>query len=457
MEIAYTKACELIKAAEAPTSNLVELTKERLSELVGYAREHAPLFGDLYRNVKDNSDLKSLPVTEKRSLMSRMDDWFCDREVTKEKLFAYLAQDLETPFLEKYTVLTTSGSTGMPMAMVRDANHNAIHGALMSLRFFRNIDQALMQPAHSKIAAIIFTSGSVSSYSSLKKSMRANKAYVNNMLPISVLNPIDDIVKALNDFQPDVITGYPTVLALLANESEKGILNIHPKLIACSAETLSLENYHYLKDTFGCAVLNNYCSTEGGEIAMSCSEGHLHLNSDWILVEPIDKEGKEVADGVLSDEVLITDLSNYIQPVIRYRVDDQVRIWHTPCKCGSRLPIIEVIGRVEDSLCLCGKTISSVQILVLISKISEFISSQFIQTNECCLEFRGTVADHTDKAAVVGKLKDAIHTLFASSGCPDAQLIITEKPVLKNPNGGKTKVIINQFAGKRKPNDSKCI
>ena len=48
------------------------------------------------------------------------------------------------------------------------------------------------------------------------------------MMALSVLESIDDIVKKLNDFQPEVLSGYASSLVLLAVEKEKGNLNIPP-------------------------------------------------------------------------------------------------------------------------------------------------------------------------------------------------------------------------------------
>ena len=65
--------------------------------------------------------------------------------------------------------------------------------------------------------------------------------------------------------------------------------------------------------------------TEGGEVAMTHDCPHLHVNDDWIIVEPVDRDNRPMG---MSDEwsagVLITDLSNYVQPIIRYFVSEFV-------------------------------------------------------------------------------------------------------------------------------------
>ena len=88
------------------------------------------------------------------------------------------------------------------------------------------------------------------------------------MLDISLTENVDESGRKLNEFQPDLITGYPSVMGSLAKAADAGKLKIHPQAVACSAEKLKDNVYQALKDTFGCPILNNYCSTEGGEAAM---------------------------------------------------------------------------------------------------------------------------------------------------------------------------------------------
>ena len=46
---------------------------------------------------------------------------------------------------------------------------------------------------------------------------------------------------------------------------------------------------------------------EGGEIACECAEGHLHINEDWVIMEPVDERyqpaAAEVKEGLWRIEV----------------------------------------------------------------------------------------------------------------------------------------------------------
>lgn len=85
-----------------------------------------------------------------------------------------------------------------------------------------------------------------------------------------------------------------------------------------------------------------YQATEG-LLATTCSQGRLHLNEQWLIIE------QEVLDEQRFIPV-ITDFSRRTQPIIRYRLDDILRRGD-PCPCGSPCQTVTRIeGRLNDSL-----------------------------------------------------------------------------------------------------------
>jgi phenylacetate-coenzyme A ligase PaaK-like adenylate-forming protein len=69
-----------------------------------------------------------------------------------------------------------------------------------------------------------------------------------------------------------------------------------------------------------------------------------------VILEPLDREGRPVPDGTPSSTVLLTNLANFIQPIIRYDLGDSVTVLPEPCPCGSPLPAIRVEGRRDDTI-----------------------------------------------------------------------------------------------------------
>ncbi|MEG2882453.1 MAG: hypothetical protein RR873_05940, partial [Christensenella sp.] len=137
LEISSQTAAALVQEAQTfSPAQIAALQQERLNLLVDYARAHSPYLADKYKNLPKAPALKDIPVTLRTDAMEHFDAWVCDPKVTSAALDKYLLdiENAANPFLGKYTVLTTSGTTGIPLRMVRDSRHQAVNGALMAAR-----------------------------------------------------------------------------------------------------------------------------------------------------------------------------------------------------------------------------------------------------------------------------------------------------------------------------------
>ena len=85
-------------------------------------------------------------------------------------------------------------------------------------------------------------------------------------------------------------------------------------------------------------------------IAFDCRFGRLHVNADWLILEPVDAAGEPVAPGEASHTTLLTNLANRVQPLLRYDLGDSVTVFPTACPCGSPLPAIRPEGRRDETL-----------------------------------------------------------------------------------------------------------
>ena len=85
-------------------------------------------------------------------------------------------------------------------------------------------------------------------------------------------------------------------------------------------------------------------------MAYDCGHGWLHLHADWLVFEAVDAELRPVPPGELSDTVLLTNLANRVQPLIRYDLGDRVLFSPDRRECGSPLPALRVEGRTNDTL-----------------------------------------------------------------------------------------------------------
>ena len=439
--ITFEEAQKIVKQGELVTAEERKiLQRERLHTLVDYARENSPYLRELYKDLPENYELSDLPVFEKSDGLAHYNEWVTDTDLTLDKVREYLARDSadNSLLLGKYTALQTSGSTGNPLPMVRDMHRNQIHTQLLLQRLMHPVPQGYYDHSKHKMAFIVHLSTSASSYGSYLKTKARHPGFEDNITAISILDSAEQMVKKLNEFQPEIIVAYPPSLVMLAEEQAKGNLNIKLGLIVSSAELLTEENYYRIKEVFQCPILNNYCMTEGGEIAMTHDCPHLHINEDWIIIEPVDENRQPVKNSdEFSSGILVTDLSNFVQPIIRYYVSDSVRILKDKFEC-SDLPVMEIRGRIWESFTIGGKNFSTKGLEVKAKFCQGLCQYQFVQTDENSMEIRGIVSAGCDKAQILDSLAKNIAVYFAEAGCENIRITYSEEPLLHNAKGGKT-------------------
>lgn len=440
-QITPQQAVELVKEAQglAP-EQIATLQRERLLFLIDHARNNSPYLKEKYKNLSKAPSLQDIPVTLRADAMEHFDEWVCDPHITTAALDEYLGDICNAvyPFLDQYTVLTTSGTTGRPLRMVRDARHNTVNGALMALRLLGGSKlKGITLPQNVKSAGVLASSGYHSTYLSY---LRAKKAYEQmgcpeKFLPLFLDMSTAEMVEKLNEFQPEMLTGYPSNMKLLAAEQMKGRLHISPLAVGSSAEYLSAQTREYIEQAFGCPMIDNYCSTEGGEIAMLCGNNRMHLNTDWMIIEPVDKNLNPVPDGQKSEGVLLTNLANMVQPIIRYYISDRIILNNAPCPCGLPFPSIEIEGRQEDNLSFIDAkgeetTIASSSFINMSLHVSGCAQVQFVKTGDSTLEVR-FVTDGRDRNEVGEELSGLCRQTLNREGLANVTLTISElAPIL---------------------------
>lgn len=71
---------------------------------------------------------------------------------------------------------------------------------------------------------------------------------------------------------------------------------------------------------------------------VSCDHGWMHVNADWVVLEPVDADYRRVRPGEQSHTLLLTNLANCVQPILRYDLGDTIVVRPERCPCGNPLP-----------------------------------------------------------------------------------------------------------------------
>ena len=157
-------------------------------------------------------------------------------------------------------------------------------------------------------------------------------------------------VDCINTARPNLIVAYVEAIYELAQFVERENLTIEPPgAIMTSAGTLYQPMREVIERVFGTAVFNRYGSREFGVMASECDrhEG-LHVFPDAHHIEILRPDGCLTAPGEIG-ELVVTSLTNYAMPLIRFRTGDLAAWAEEPCSCGRQWPLLkEVAGRTTD-------------------------------------------------------------------------------------------------------------
>jgi len=351
----FSRLCEIWWTRSAGIGAIDAARRNRFNALVRFAREQSPFYRHAWRGLPHHElEPRELPVVNKRALMANFDDWVTDPQVSLEGVTAFVAdrEHIGERYLDRYVVWKSSGSTGEPGLFVQDGEALATFDALMAV----HMDPVRFAALHSwdvlarggRAALVAATGEHFASIASWQRASQSNPLMTAR--GFSILDPLPKLVRELNGYQPAFLASYPTMLALLAEEQEAGRLKIRPVRLWSGGECLAPEAAAAIEGAFGCALTNEYGASECMSIAYGCREGWLHVNADWVMLEPVDSDFNPTAPGTASHSVLLTNLANRVQPIIRYNRGDSVIAKPGPCACGNPLPAIQVEGRRDDVL-----------------------------------------------------------------------------------------------------------
>jgi phenylacetate-coenzyme A ligase PaaK-like adenylate-forming protein len=157
----------------------------------------------------------------------------------------------------------------------------------------------------------------------------------------------------LQRVNPVCLTAFPSALAELAEHfAEHGVTLPALRLVQTVSELVSEDLVERVRDVMGVPIFDTYSSKEVGNIASMCPGGPgYHVHDEGVVLEVLDEAGEPCAPGA-TGRVLVTDLTNYGFPLIRYDLGDRAVAGEAGvCPCGrglTRLGSIE--GRTWNRL-----------------------------------------------------------------------------------------------------------
>ncbi|MBR8127415.1 phenylacetate--CoA ligase family protein [Burkholderia ambifaria] len=157
------------------------------------------------------------------------------------------------------------------------------------------------------------------------------------------LEHVDGLVAHWRKLSPRILTTLPSYLPMLAAIGPLRPYGI--EAVTTNSEMSCREERDRYSQLFDVPVLDEYSSEEIGLMATECLDGRHHVVEDGVYMEIADADH----DGV--GRVIVTDLGNYLMPLIRYDHGDLARLSDKPCSCGRSFRGLDALhGRQDDAL-----------------------------------------------------------------------------------------------------------
>lgn len=315
---------------------LLAQQQRKFRDLVKFVRENSPYYREVMRKHgidPVNCVPTDFPILTKKDVIEHFDEIVTRPGITRARVRDFLSRstDPQELFEGRYHVLHTSGTSGTVGYFVF-SRESWIKGA-------SHVVRVSPKKLRTRAAFVAATKGHFAGSSLMLTGNDGTNRLFFDVRTYDVGQPMPQIIKELNTFQPHVLSGYAAVLKVLAEAQDRGELHIRPAKVGNGGEPLLPETKALLERVFKVPVSNAYASSEHLYMGMSMpgTDG-LSLMEDDLIFE------------LAHDHTCVTNLFNDVMPLIRYRMDDVLvpdLEGHNPYPF---MKVKEIVGRSEDAL-----------------------------------------------------------------------------------------------------------
>ena len=414
--------------------------RSRLRALVAHAVARSPFharrLGRLDLDVFELADLRHLPTMTKTEMTASFDEVLTDRRLNRRVVEQHLASSSDEPrlLLEDYVCLTSGGSSGERGVFVQTIDEYADFVASLTRR--RMADLTAAGPDRPSLVIALVAAASPMHSSGFGAATSGGPVRLISC-PATLPTPV--LVKRLNDLQPPTLMGYPTKLAELAAEQIAGRLHIAPTAVTSISELLTDEDRSIITAAFGVAVVDQFVSTEGLVGQSDPGESILTFANDMCIAELVDEDAQPVEPGTVASKVLVTNLHNFTQPLIRYELTDRfVRHGH---RSGHLRATVD--GRADSVFRYGTVVVHPLTIRTVMAKASAVREYQVHQT-PLGVHVDAVVSNKLGRQSLIADL----HESLRAAGLHDPVVSVDEVPAIqRHPDTGKVRRFIPLVSG----------
>ncbi len=311
-----------LKRNEHKTRKQVQaLQNKKLRKLLYYAYDHSNYYKEVFgkngiaREQIGSLPLSAFPTMDKNSLMEHFDEIVTVPDIRQEELRKF--DERVTPdkklFRGKYHVVHSSGSTGVPRYFVYDTSawDSMLLGIIRGALWDMTMPQILkLLSGGLRILYIAATDGRYGGAMAVGDGIRGVGA---EQKFLDIKTPLSEWVRTTREFQPDIIIGYPSAIKILGELVENSEVSVDVCRVISCGEPLAPGLRDYLEKIFGTVVVNFYGASESLAIGVETDRAEgMYLFDDMNYIE------------VENRKMYLTCLYNYVQPLIRYEITDQL-------------------------------------------------------------------------------------------------------------------------------------
>ncbi len=341
-----------LRQHERWTRRQLEVHQARaLQDLRHYTYERSPFYQKFHKGLTGRP-LHELPVLTKAMLMEHFDELVTDRSLHLEEIRTFAGEgQAGRRYKNRYWVNATSGSSGHPgFFLFNEAEWIHVLASFARSQEWSGVQIDLTR--RQRMATV----ASISPWHMSAQVAATVKSWWRPSLRVPASQLLSRTVDELNAWQPEVLIAYASMLGILGEEQLAHRLHIQPRFVYAASEVLTSQTRNSVRKAWGSEPFNQYVATETASIAAehrSCRK--MHFLEDLVITEVVDDKYRRVPPGEYGAKILVTTLFSRTQPLIRYELNDSVRVSTEPHDCGLPFAVLESIqGRVEDSLMLPG-------------------------------------------------------------------------------------------------------
>ncbi|MDR0697290.1 MAG: phenylacetate--CoA ligase [Christensenellaceae bacterium] len=429
------------KAETMPRSEMKELQLSRFKKMIEFAYKNVPFYKNKYDDagldpysIKTLDDIKRVPFTVKSDLRDNYPYGLLS--VSPSKLMRIHA---------------SSGTSGKPTVVCYTKD---------DMRVWTECCARLAASAGVNKNDIVQVSFGYGLFTGALGMHQGCEKLGAAIIPASSGNTERQIM-LMKDLQSTVLVSTPSYALYIGEMLEKlgyDIKDFKLRIGLFGSEASTPEMHNEIKRKLNIFTNDNYGLSEliGPGVSGECTEKcGMHINEDHFYPELLDSDTLEEVQCGEYGELVLTTLTKFGMPIIRYRTKDITKLDDAPCKCGrTTMRMSKLKGRSDDMLVIRGVNVFPSQIEGVLLNMSD-VGGQYeiIVSRENYMDKLDVIVEVADGSLLtdlhkLNSLRDKIKNNLKTVLQLDVTVKLAEPLSLKRYEGKSKRVFDNRDLNK---------